>query len=63
MRWHERCAAMRILGEERTREVQRGCDREWAEGGRNEYKASDDYVCRRSDFVFEFDRDSDHESR
>ena len=63
MRWRERCAAMRMLGEERAREVQRDCDREWAASGRNEYRASDDYGCLRPEFVFEFDRDSDHESR
>ena len=63
MRWREQCAAMRMLGEERAREVQRQCDREWADGGRNKYRASEEHACYRPDFVFEFDRDSDHESR
>ena len=63
MRWRERCAAMRMLGEEGAREVQRRCDQEWADGGRNEYRASEDHTCLRPDFVFEFDRDSDDDSR
>ena len=63
MRWRERCAAMRALGEERARYVLLHCNQEWAASGRNEYRASDDYGCYRPDFVFEFDRDSDHESR
>ena len=54
---------MHALGEERARELQRHCYQEWTASGRDEYTASEEYNCYRPDFVFEFDRDSDHDNR